>query len=473
MLKLNAVHELENIHQSALELLEEAGVFIDHPEAERLFEKHHVQIKDRRAYLPKTLVTDALQAVAERSGRFQIYDRNGQPAFMLENGATFFGPGSDALEQIDLETNYIVSTTLRHIADNVRLADALDAYSFVMSMGVPPASLDTIPAKVYPEIFAIMVQNTTKPIVATLTTRSDLELIHKIAAIAVGSEKELERRPFFLAYLEPLSPLIIDYEGAGRILYCAEHEIPMIFASGSNLGVAAPINPEWGVLQGHAESLSGMVLAYLKNPNVKFVYGANTSSMDMRTMKVGYGTPEWAKTVTMYAMLGEVLGLPTWGTAGCSDSFKLDGQAGSEAMESIVLALLSKSTLVHDMGYLSYGRLNNPAMHVFANFLVQRAKKTLWPPDLSLENLAKGKQVIVDVINGSSRFFDHETTLISYKEALWIPPEFWERRDIAYFPGRNFEEEWAKLARDIIKSHQPVPLSLNQVEQINTLLISI
>jgi len=149
-----------------------------------------------------------------------------------------------------------------------------------------------------------MVKNTNKPMVATLTNLEDAKRIYNIAAIAAGGEEQLKEKPFFVAYLEPISPLKMDRSSTERLLYCAAMGIPILFAAGANCGSGAPITPDGGVVHGGAESLAGLVLALLKNENARFVFGANTSSLDMRSMIVCYGAPEWFKTVAMHSRYG-------------------------------------------------------------------------------------------------------------------------------------------------------------------------
>lgn len=456
--------EIKNLHEAALTLLLETGFKIDHHEAVKLLKDNGSRYEDGRAYLPKSLVKKALVEIKESSGQIQLYTRDGEEAILLKNGNTFFGPGSDALYQIDLETGEKRNTKLEDIATNTRLAHALPYYDFVMSMGLPQ---DVEADKLYPTVFEQMVQNTTKPIVTTLTTLSDMKRIHEIGAIAAGGKDQLKNKPFFVAYLEPISPLLLDEQGVARILYCAEHEIPFLFAAGANLGATAPITPEWGVLQGHAESLAGMLLAYLKNPKSKFICGANTSSMDMSTAIVGYGAPEWFKTVGLYAQLGKLLGLPSWGTAGCSDSFKIDAQAGIEAYEGILFALQNKSTFVHDMGYLAHGELNDPGMHVLVNELVRRAMHSLSKPNFSKDYLEEGIKVIDDVAKEDNKLFlAHKSTQKRFKQVLWMPPRYWERRNLDKYPGEDLSSQLRNVAKKEIENHKPAELAQEKRDKI-------
>ena len=150
-----------------------------------------------------------------------------------------------------------------------------------------------------------MVGNTARPIVTTAVSCADVAHIRAIASLVAGGADALEARPFVLAYLEPMSPLRFDRDCVDKLLYCCDHAIPFSFAAGANLGTGAPITPEGGVVQGSAESLAGLVLALLRNPDAKAVYGSNTSCADMRSALVCYGPSEWARTVAMYADLGK------------------------------------------------------------------------------------------------------------------------------------------------------------------------
>ena len=146
-----------------------------------------------------------------------------------------------------------------------------------------------------------MIKNTDKPIVFTSTSVTEIEAIRELARI---TSPEVDVKPFYIAYLEPISPLRFDPTVTSRLLFCASHGIPVTFAAGANCGGGAPITPEGAVVQGNAESLAGLVISTLKNENMKFIYGANTSAMDMNTLIVCYGAPEWFKTVAMYAEMG-------------------------------------------------------------------------------------------------------------------------------------------------------------------------
>jgi len=455
------------IHEATVQVLEQTGIALDHEEAEALYLGAGAQ-KDAegRILLPRAMVQKALGQV---SRRIPFFSRDGEKAFVGRRNTTHFGPGSDALYNIDKKTGKLRPSVVADIAENVRVADALSGFEFVMSMALPR---DAPQEKLYPLVFAEMAKNTTKPLVVTATSLADIQQIYDLACIISDGPERLRERPFFLAYLEPISPLLLARSIVDRLLFCAEKDIPMLFAAGANCGGGAPITPEGGVVQGGAESLAGLILALLKNENAKFIYGANTSVLDMRTSIVCYGAPEWFRTVAMYADMGKFYGLPSWGTAGCSDSFGIDAQSAMEAFEGILLASQAGTTLAHDVGYLAHGALYDARMLVLSDEMIKRARHLLKGVDLSDDALA------LDVIDEAARkntlYLAHPHTLAVFKKALWLPPSYINRRNIAdYDYGHDLPGMLSDSVTAILETHRPRPLSEQKIAEIDRYIASI
>jgi len=374
--------EAARLHAASLAVLSRTGIKIDHPEVrDLLLSAGAWQDDEDRILIPAHLVHEALEKARHSSASIQLYTRDGEPSLELTPGNTYFGPGSDALEIRDIHSGTIRRATLADVDTNVTIADAI-GFDFMMTMALPADE------QVYPRVYARLVQHTARPAVVTASGFTDMRQTYRVAEIVAGGAAALRARPFLVAYVEPISPLHFDEEGMTKLLFMAENEYPTLFAAGANCGATAPVTMAGAVTQANAEFLGGLVVATLKNERARLVSGANTSSMDMRTSGVCYGSPEWGRTVAIYAGLGEFYGLPSWGFAGGSDAEEPNAQAAMEAYESILLALQSRSTLVHDMGYLKRGYLYDPRMLVLTGMMVERARKLLAPLDLSPNALA-------------------------------------------------------------------------------------
>ena len=453
----------QKVHDAAIALLERTGLQVEHDEAEELLLSAGATKSDGRVLLTREMIDEAL---AKANPKVQMYDREGRRSIDLKIGNTYFGPGSDALFNVDQYAAYIRPSTLSDVRTNVRIVDSLPEFQFVMSTALPG---EIEPHKLYPSVFVEMVQNTTKPIVTTAVSLEDIQHIHRIAAVIAGGEAALRQKPFFIAYLEPNFPLVMDRSSIDRLLYCAEHEIPFAYAAGANCAVAAPATLAGAVAQGTAESLAGLVLALCKNENVRFIYGANSSSGDMISGKVLYGAPEWSKTVAMYADMGDYYNLPTWGTGGASDALGTNVQSGMEMYEGIVMAIQSGATLVHDVGFMAYGTLYDARMLKFMNDMIVRARHLVEEVDVDADTL--GLEAIDDVArrrDGYKTFFEHPHTVQHFRKSLWIPPSYIGRSLIDASQIRTDPSDGLSVEiANIIENHKPMELHEDIAREIN------
>ncbi len=414
-------HGCKIIHEFAIRILTQVGIKLDHEEAcDLLLSNGAREGRNKRMFIPAKLVDEALEMA---QSRLQLFDRTGKPALSLEpDGKTYFGPGSDALYQIDLDSNQRRVARLDDVKKNARLIDSLKHIDFAMSMALP----SDVSEQLYGHVFKTVTENTVKPIVATSTNMRDLEQIHKIAMIVTGGKEAFKKRPFYILYLEPISPLYSDRDGVDRLLYAAEHEIPFLYSPGANCGIAAPVTLEGALIQGTAEFLSGLVMAKLKNRNARLIYGANSSGNDPRTMKVKYGSPEWMKTVALYAEMGRFYHMPSWGTGGCSDAKAINAYALWEAQEGIDACLRAGISLAHDAGFFNYGFTYDPRMIVVIDEMVRRARFLREEVEVSKQRLKKAVEAIDDVCNGKGIFPCHDHTLKYFRECTYIPPSWAE-----------------------------------------------
>jgi trimethylamine--corrinoid protein Co-methyltransferase len=100
----------------------------------------------------------------------------------------------------------------------VRLVDALPGLSFVMSCGIP----SDFKGDTYRKQFAVMIQNTVKPVVFVCNDWEDCRrIVAAAAAVAVGIEA-LSQNPTLLVYSEPSTPLQHSRTALEKLLYMAE-----------------------------------------------------------------------------------------------------------------------------------------------------------------------------------------------------------------------------------------------------------
>ncbi len=458
--------QASTLHNAASKLLSVTGIHLPHNEARQLLvNKGAKEDAEGRILLPKSMVEDA---ISQGPSRVPWYNQQGTEEFPLEIDRSYFGPGSDSLYVVDLATKQTRRAVLQDVTDNVRLVQGLDQFDFVMSMGLPE---DVEPAKMYPAVFREMLIHSTKPIIATSTCLSDLQIPYEMSVLVAGSEQAFREKPFFITYVEPESPFKFEEHVVDRIWFCGDKGIPTMGVTSSNLGGGGPITVEGGLAQGTAESLAALVLLQSKYPGAGFIFGANSWATDMRSSIVCYGSPEVASTTAAYADMGRFYDLPSWGGAGCSDSHELDAQAGEEAFQSIMWARQSGTSLAHDVGFLAYGSLYDARFLVLCDEMIARARHLWQPLNFTEENLAI--KPIDDVARASVRgkgatiFLKHPHTAKHFKESLYLPPRFVERGTISPgSPSKPLAEKLGDRVKSILSREDTPTLPANIIKKL-------
>jgi trimethylamine--corrinoid protein Co-methyltransferase len=347
-----------------------------------------------------------------------FYDQRGNKAMALVDSNPFYGTGSDATFTLDLESGQRRRTVLRDVANFARLVDGLENMDFAMSMANP----EDVPIQdIYVHVFAEMVRNTNKPIVFIADSGRDIAKIYEIASLVAGGEEELRKKPFILNYSEAISPLRFPRNVMEKLIFCAERGIPLCLPSGSNAGGGAPTTLAGAMALGIAENLVGLTVHQLVRRGSPFLFGPNVSALDMKSTVVSYGCPEWSLTQAALAdMRDEIYGLPIWAYAGASDAKVMDAQAGAESMFSIITAMLSRSNLIHDVGFLEYGTTSSLEMVTMANELV--AMSRFFAGGIPIDDGTMALEAIERVAKERGSIFlmdDH--TFDHFEKALFLP----------------------------------------------------
>jgi len=406
--------QVKSIHRAALEIITSIGIKIPDDEALQIMRDAGGFVdKDQRVKVPEFLVADALNTAPSR---VVLSNQKGEQCLFLEQGKTYFGPGSDTIYTHDPNTGERRRVLINDIGNFAKVCDALPNISYVMSMGNP----EDVPRHlVYIYEFAQMIKNSNLPIIFCSRDSRDTETIWEIAlAVYGGNEKQLEQNPFMLNYIEPVSPLKFPRTSAQKLITSARKNIPIACPSGANTGTGAPITMAGALATGIAESLFGLVLQQLVRKGAPFVFGPSVSVMDQRTTIVSYGCPEWALTQGALADIGRFYDLPTWAYAGSTDAKRIDAQAGIEATLSVFAALACRCSLVHDVGYIEYGTTSSLEQLVMTNEIIDMARYFMDGIEVNDNTLALD---VIDRCRDSSSFLMDDHTLQNFKTAQWYP----------------------------------------------------
>jgi len=453
------------IYDAALEIIGTVGMRVHQPAALELLRAAGAEVVGADlARLPARLVE---RARATAPAIVAVFDREGAPAMRLGGRRSYFGTGSDLMNVFELQTGERRLAGLDDVTTAARLCDGLPNIDFVMSSAYPNDIAD--PHLAYVHEFRAMVNGTTKPIVVTAEGVADLEAMWGIAAAVRGDAEALAAKPYFVMYGQPSSPLEHPRDSLDKLLFCADKGIPAIYSPAPLAGATAPITVAGHIAQGTAESLFGLVIHQLRKPGAPFLFGIGPAVLDMATAQSSYNAPEYLMTYLGAIEMARWLDLPNWGYAGTTDAQLVDAQAGMEAGELTLLAMMAGSNLNHDVGYVDYGMTGALELVVIVDEFIAMNRRLLAGITVDRETLAL--DVIAKTGPGGD-FLSTKHTARHMRTAQWRPTiinrkgfERW-RQD----GGPDLREQARRKALRLLATHTTPPLAADVAARIDALV---
>lgn len=448
-LRVLSDRQVERLHAATLEVLERTGVRLTHARAREVLHGAGARVQGDRVRFPSWLVEDAIRKAPPR---VVLGNRDGSRALFLESDTPYFGPSVDCLDYLDPFTNARTPFTGDHCRITATVADALPNYTWTMTIGLAADA----PADVADRVIARQVLTyCEKPLVFCCKDARSVADIHEMAILVAGGEERFRQAPTIVHYSEPVSPLVHYDPAVEKLLHCAERGIPLLYYPAPMTGATAPASFAGSIVQGSAESLSGLVLAQLVRPGAPFIYGAFTTPMDMSSMVFSYGAPELSLMAAALAQMAQHYRLPFFGTAGCSDAKLPDPQAAAEAAFSCLASALAGANLIHDSGWLDHGSIASPAYMVLVNEVLHMVRQFMGGVPVSDESLAVD---LIDRVGPGGHFLQEEHTLERFRD-VWYSRLFDRTIQARWLEqgSRTFEQRLQELTHEAM-SHQPRPL---------------
>jgi trimethylamine--corrinoid protein Co-methyltransferase len=456
--------QLEKLRLASLEVLRRTGVEVRLPEAIELLEAAGCWVEGDRVRIPAGLVE---WAIAAAPSRVVLSNRDGDPTLFAEGYRTYYGTGSDCVYVIDPYDRKRRKALIEDVARFARVVDALPNIDFNLGMSVAndvSADISDI------HQFYAMLTNTTKPLVYAAHSVENLKVIVEMCESVASGPEAFRRNPFAVLFGCSISPLLYGPGHTGNMLYAAGKGLPYILAPSAIAGGTAPMTLPGAMVQMNAEMLAGLVMYQLKREGAPFIICSGCPlPMDMRTTIASYGSPEFSLFQAGLTQLQHYQGLPTWGMAGCTDAKVFDEQASLEGVVSLLMASLSGVNLVHDVGYIEYGKTACFEMLVVMDEMVGMIEFILRGMELSTETLALE---VIDRVGPAGEYLTTDHTLRHFRDA-WVPTLIGNREGFERWTAlgeKTLDERANERAREILETHTPEPLCRKTRDQLRALL---
>jgi len=445
--------QLQELFDGVLHVLEYTGLDVHHDQARKILKEAGAWVDGIRVRIPSYIVRRALD-LAPRS--FTIFARDGNPEHNIHigPGRGHFGPGPTCPNFIDVETMERRPYVKADVSLVAKTVDALPNIDFCESLGTVNDVHHDLGA-LYE--FAGMFPNTSKPIVAWSYDKFDSAGIHEIAVAEAGGQEAFERRPNYVHYCEPLSPLVSTQEALDKLIFAAEHRVPLIFTPCPISGGTAPVTSAGIIIQGAAESWMGLVIAQTIQPGLPFFMGGVFSVMDMSAMILSYGAPEMSINMAGLTELAHFAGIPLWQTGGCTDAKTFDEQAIIEGSLTVFFSALTGGDLCHDVGYTESGMTGSVFQLCAMDEAIGYSRRITRGIEVNEDTLA------VDAIHNvgpNGHYLREPHTRRYYKSEFWYP-NLCDRRNYEEWEEmgkQTMKDRTVTRVQDILATHQPSPI---------------
>jgi trimethylamine--corrinoid protein Co-methyltransferase len=461
--RLRVINEdqIKRIHTATLEVLERVGVKMTHPRGVELLEGAGAKVDGDRVRIPAWMVEDAIR---KAPSRVVLGKRNGERSVFLEAGKTWFGPSLDCIDYLDPMTDERTRFTSEHCRISATIADALPNFDWSMIIGMaddqPPDIADRV-------IVRQALTYCEKPLVFCCKNVNSERDIYEMALLICGGKDNFEKAPTIVQYSEPISPLEYYDPAVDKMLFTVENGIPLINFPAPQACGSAPATFAGTIVQGSAESLSGLVLAQVARPGAAFIYGAFTTIMDMRTSVFSYGASEMSLMVAAMAQMAEHYDLPFFGTGGCTDAKFCDPQAAVEATLQCFSSAAVGTGLIHDCSsWMDHGSLVSPAFMVLVNEILNNVRQYMSGIPIKAETLAID---VIERVGPGGHYLQDEHTLEHFNKVRYS--ELFERMMFDQWQtsgSQRFEDRLREMTEKAM-AHEPAALPDDVVKEIDTM----
>lgn len=465
LIKYLSEPQVEKVHESSLNILENTGIEVDHVEGLKALKNAGVEVdfQTKRAKIPRDIVNSCIKTVP---GKLTLAARNPEKDCPIIPGGrpyTRSGGGSDYI--LDLETGKFRPLMQVDVKGFFKMMDALDGISFIAPVyghDMPSFGRDIL---VLREAF----NNTDKHVHLRTYSGKTFKYMLEMATIVAGSKENLIKRPIISLLEAPISPLVFPEVMVEATWLCGEYGIPLDVCVMPISGGTGPVTIAGNLLLSNTEFLGSVVISQLANPGAPMIYAPRPMVMDMRTGAGLVGSVEGAITAAAGVQLAKYYDVPISLHGPWTDSMTHDDQSNLERINMALMAGLAGANILVGAGMIQQGLVFSYEQLVIDDEINQIVLRALEGFTVDDEFLAEDA---ITRVGPGGHFMADEHTLKFMRKERYMP-------DLLY---RGFREPWEESgsktmvdrarekARTILKEHEPNPLPDDIGKELDSLV---
>ena len=436
---------LQRVHETALALLARTGIAEAPPEVINLATAAGATFGDNgRLCFPESLVEAALAGLRRE---ITLHGRGDAGNLVLGGDTVHVGTGGASPEILDLDSGQYRPSTLDDIHLAARLVDGLEHIHF-FSRPMVARDIES-PLKMEVNTAWACLAGTGKHVMVSASSLQAVDEIAELVYMLAGSEAAFRAAPFLsLNVNHVVPPLRFDGDSAAVLLRAVERGIPVMVNTFGQLGASSPVTIAGCVAQTTAETLAGMVLAWLADPQARAIFGPRPMVTDLRTGAMSGGGGEQAKLTAAAIQMARFYNLPSSTIAGATDSKWPDAQAGHEKCLAVTLAVQAGAHFITQAAGTQASLMGTSLeSYVIDNDMLGAILSAHTAIEVSDDTLDAA--AIHDAATGAGHFLGEASTL-ARMTSDFLYPAIGDRRSIGEWQDDGRPDSWQR-AHDRVK----------------------
>lgn len=448
--------EVELIHKSTINILENIGIKNLHPEAREIM-KSCGCIVDHDKQIVKIPGDVLLKYIKMAPSKIGLYGIDQKYDIMLDaSDNVYVMSGAGAINVLDLDGK-LRPSTMRDLEDLTRLKLNLK-YMDIEHFLVIPLDTEFGPSCQGEMLtFAHNITNNKRNFYTLIGgCREGLKFQLEMASIIAGSIENVIKKPFFVAGLCVISPLTHPYGFVEELFECGKYKIPVYIETDGNAGGTTPYTIAGAITENNANIMAAVALSQMANPGAPCIYASSTGILDIQSLNFAGNAPESTLIHMGSAQMAHYYHIPYYGS--CTTDSKLpDAQMGYESMEHFLGCAMAGVNIIHvAIGNLAMMGIANYEQCLIDNEILGAAFRLLRGIEVSEESI--GLDAFKEINHKSDFLSSTHTLKYCRSDERWIP-QLTDRNTWGQWMNLTKGKDMRERAKDMVKDilSKPAP----------------
>jgi len=458
--------EEELIDRKSMECLETFGVKIKSESVLKMLDKAGAKVdyKTQVAKMPESMVREALRNAPKQ---ITLHARDPKNDLRIPVASwPYTGTTGLGTYILDIKTGKRRDSTVKDIADCVRLADALDGASYVQT---------SLTATEAPQLthglheLWTSFQNTTKHVQGIeIYDAADAKKQVELGALVAGGKEELKKKPYFTVIHCSIAPLMFEHDAVEAMVEFAKAGVAITTMTMSLSGGTAPVTMAGTLVNANSENLASYVIGQTASKGARTIYCSSSTPINMNTGMIHYESANQPLIAAGLAQMAKRYGLPCMvGDWGLNDGVQPGlPHTFSETM-GIALSTMTGTDMQGGIGTIDNAKGMALEQIVIDSYVWENVRKQMTPFEITDETVALD---ITRQVGHGNTFLTNIHTAKNFKREIIV-------RDSA---KGKFEKtlsdsmvaEAREIAMKLLKEHEVEPMDKSIVQQGNDIIKS-